>query len=61
MAKINEGDVVIALNGEEITLRPTLKALSAISSNGGLGKVRQISGRPLKVVAEVNVMLGATS
>ena len=41
MAKINEGDVVIRLNGDEIVLRPTLKALSAISSNGGLGKVRQ--------------------
>lgn len=41
MAKINEGDVTIHLNGDEIVLRPTLKALSAISSNGGLGKVRQ--------------------
>lgn len=41
MAKINEGDITIHLNGEEIVLRPTLKALSAISSNGGLGKVRQ--------------------
>jgi len=41
MAKINEGDVAIHLNGEEIVLRPTLKAMSAISSNGGLGKVRQ--------------------
>jgi hypothetical protein len=41
MAKINEGDVTIHLNGDELVLRPTLKALSAISSNGGLGKVRQ--------------------
>jgi len=41
MAKINEGDVLIHLNGDEIVLRPTLKAMSAISSNGGLGKVRQ--------------------
>jgi hypothetical protein len=41
MAKINEGDVTIHLNGDEIVLRPTLKAISAISSNGGLGKVRQ--------------------
>jgi hypothetical protein len=41
MAKINEGDVVIHLDGDEFVLRPTLKALGAISSNGGLGKVRQ--------------------
>jgi hypothetical protein len=41
MAKINEGDVTIHLNGDDLVLRPTLKALSAISSNGGLGKVRQ--------------------
>jgi hypothetical protein len=41
MAKINEGDVTIHLNGDDIVLRPTLKALSAISSGGGLGKARQ--------------------
>lgn len=41
MAKINEGDVEITLNGEQFVLRPTLKALSAISSMGGLTKVRQ--------------------
>jgi hypothetical protein len=41
VSKINEGDVTISLNGEDIVLRPTLKALSAISSNGGLGVVRQ--------------------
>lgn len=41
MAKINEGDVTITLNGDDLVLRPTLKALSAISSNGGLGRVRQ--------------------
>lgn len=40
-AKINEGDVLLHLNGDDIVLRPTLKALSAISSMGGLGKVRQ--------------------
>lgn len=41
MAQINEGDVEIDLNGQTITLRPTLRAMNAISSLGGLGKVRQ--------------------
>lgn len=41
MAQINDGDVEIFLNGQSIVLRPTLRAMSAISSQGGLGKVRQ--------------------
>lgn len=42
MAKINEGDVDVTLNGDTITLRPTLRAMNAISNvNGGLSKVRQ--------------------
>jgi len=41
MAKINEGDVAIHLNGEEIVLRPTLRAMTGVASNGGLLKVKQ--------------------
>jgi hypothetical protein len=41
MAQINDGDVEVVLNGQSLVLRPTLRAMSAISSMGGLGKVRQ--------------------
>jgi hypothetical protein len=43
MAQLNEGDVEITLNGQTLVLRPTLRAMNAISSsNGGLNKVRQM-------------------
>jgi hypothetical protein len=43
MAQINEGDIEINLNGQTLVLRPTLRAMNAISSaNGGLNKVRQM-------------------
>lgn len=42
MAKINEGEVEITVDGQVLTLKPTLLAMSAISSvGGGLSKVRQ--------------------
>jgi hypothetical protein len=41
MARLNEGDVEITLDGDQFTLRPTLRAMNQISSMGGLAKVRQ--------------------
>ncbi len=41
MARINAGDVVITLAGEERILKPTLRAVTMISSQfGGLAKAR---------------------
>ena len=42
MPKLNEGDVIITLDGEEKTLKPTLRAITMISANfGGLAKARE--------------------
>ena len=41
MSRINEGEVAIILNGEERILKPTLRAITMISSQfGGLAKAR---------------------
>lgn len=41
MSRINAGDVVITLAGDERILRPTLRAITMISSQyGGLAKAR---------------------
>jgi len=43
MAKLNAGDVVITINGEERVLKPTLRALTVISSQyNGLAKAREL-------------------
>lgn len=42
-SKLNAGDVVVTINGEERTLRPTLRALTMISSQyNGLAKAREL-------------------
>lgn len=41
MPRLNAGEVVIVLGGEERTLKPTLRAITMISSQyGGLAKAR---------------------
>ena len=41
MSRINTGEVMITLNGEERVLKPTLRAITMISSQyGGLAKAR---------------------
>ena len=43
MAKLNAGDVVVTINGEDRVLRPTLRALSMISAQfNGLAKAREL-------------------
>lgn len=43
MSKLNAGDVVITLNGEDRVLKPTLRALTVISSQyNGLSKAREL-------------------
>ncbi len=41
MSKMTQGFVTVTLNGEEKTLKPTLKAIQALSRiHGGLGGIR---------------------
>lgn len=43
MSKLNEGNVTITLNEQERVLKPSLRAMSMLSTQfGGLGKVRQL-------------------
>jgi hypothetical protein len=43
MAKLSAGDVVITINGQERVLKPTLRALTVISSQyNGLFKAREM-------------------
>lgn len=43
MSRLNAGEVVVTINGEDRTLKPTLRALTMISSQySGLAKAREL-------------------